>query len=106
MNLSRYRKAFAAALAAALPAIAQAQSSVSANSLLDNTKTLLTGIGDTVVTIVQIVIGLAAAVLLVMIFIEGNKSQSNSKDRLITLFVFLVISFIALQLISTYVIKG
>ena len=52
-----------------------------------------------------IFIGLAAALLLIMIFIESNKPQSQSKDALVRWFAILIISFVALELLNAFVFK-
>ena len=48
---------------------------------------------------------LAAALLLIMIFIESNKPQSQSKDALVRWFAILIISFVALELLNAFVFK-
>ena len=48
---------------------------------------------------------IAAALLLIMIFIESNKPQSQSKDALVRWFAILIISFVALELLNAFVFK-
>ena len=52
-----------------------------------------------------VLFGLAAALLLIMIFIESNKPQSQSKDALVRWFAILIISFVALELLNAFVFK-
>jgi RsiW-degrading membrane proteinase PrsW (M82 family) len=51
------------------------------------------------------IIGLAAAVYLIMIFIESQKTQSQSKDSLVRWFCILIMCLIALELLNTFIFK-
>lgn len=102
MKSNRLKRLSAAALAAAAPAIARAQSN-SVSSMLNTMNTEAKSLGQQIVNVVSVVIGIAAAVLLIMIFIESNKAQSNSKDSLIRLFAVMIVSFVALELIKAFV---
>ncbi len=102
MKSIRFKKLSAAAVAAAAPALAWAQKKT-ASGMLSEMETTISGLGEKVLNVVSIVIGIAAAVLLIMIFIESNKAQSNSKDALIRLFAVMIVSFVALELIKAFV---
>ena len=95
----------AAAAALALPAVSAHAKLGSTESFLKEMDDKLLNIADTVVDIAGVVIGLAAAVVLIMIFIESNKTQSQSKDSLVRWFAILIISFVALELLNSIVFK-
>ena len=95
----------AAAAALALPAVSAHAKLGSTESFLKEMDDKLLTIADTVVDIAGVVIGLAAAVVLIMIFIESNKTQSQSKDSLVRWFAILIISFVALELLNSFVFK-
>ena len=95
----------AAAAALALPAMSAHAKLGSTESFLKEMDDKLLNIADTVVDIAGVVIGLAAAVVLIMIFIESNKTQSQSKDSLVRWFAILIISFVALELLNSFVFK-
>ena len=95
----------AAAAALALPAVSANAKLGSTESFLKEMDDKLLNIADTVVSIAGIAIGLAAAVILIMIFIESNKTQSQSKDSLVRWFAILIISFVALELLNSFVFK-
>lgn len=95
----------AAATALALPAVSAHAKLGSTESFLKEIDDKLLNIADTVVSIAGIFIGLAAAVILIMIFIESNKTQSQSKDSLVRWFAILIISFVALELLNSFVFK-
>lgn len=95
----------AAAAALALPAVSAHAKLGSTESFLKEMDDKLLNIADTVVSIAGIAIGLAAAVILIMIFIESNKTQSQSKDSLVRWFAILIISFVALELLNSFVFK-
>ena len=101
----RRRKLMAAAAALALPAVSAHAKLGSTESFLKEMDDKLLNIADTVVDIAGVVIGLAAAVVLIMIFIESNKTQSQSKDSLVRWFAILIISFVALELLNSFVFK-
>lgn len=101
----RRRKLLAAATALALPAVSAHAKLGSTESFLKEMDDKLLNIADTVVEVSGIVIGLAAAVILIMIFIESNKTQSQSKDSLLRWFAILIISFVALELLNSFVFK-
>lgn len=101
----RRRKLTAAAAALALPAVSVHAKLGSTESFLKEMDDKLLNIADTVVSIAGIAIGLAAAVILIMIFIESNKTQSQSKDSLVRWFAILIISFVALELLNSFVFK-
>ena len=101
----RRRKLLAAAAALALPAVSAHAKLGSTESFLKEIDDKLLNIAETVVSIAGIAIGLAAAVILIMIFIESNKTQSQSKDSLVRWFAILIISFVALELLNSFVFK-
>ena len=101
----RHRKLTAAAAALALPAVSAHAKLGSTESFLKELSDKLLNIADTVVDVSGIVIGLAATVLLIMIFIEMNKPQSQGKDGLVKWFAILIISFVALELLNSFVFK-
>lgn len=102
MKSNRLKRLSAAALAAAAPVLARAQAN-SVSSMLNTMSTEAKSLGQQIINVVSVIIGIAAAVLLIMIFIESNKAQSNSKDSLIRLFAVMIVSFVALELIKAFV---
>ena len=102
MKSNRLKRLSAAALAAAVPVLARAQAN-SVSSMLNTMSTEAKSLGQQIINVVSVIIGIAAAVLLIMIFIESNKAQSNSKDSLIRLFAVMIVSFVALELIKAFV---
>ena len=101
----RGRKLLAAAAALALPAVSASAKLGSTESFLKEIDDKILNLAGDVVNIAGYIIGLAAAVLLVMIFIESNKTQSQSKDALARWFAVLIISFVALELLNAFVFK-
>ena len=77
----------------------------STESFLKDIEDKLTTIGANALDIVAILIGLAAGVFLVMVFIESNKQQSQSKDALVRWFSVLILCLIAVELINTFIFK-
>lgn len=82
----RGRKLLAAAAALALPAVSASAKLGSTESFLKEIDDKILNLAGDVVNIAGYIIGLAAALLLIMIFIESNKPQSQSKDALVRWF--------------------
>ena len=101
----RGRKLLAAAAALALPAVSASAKLGSTESFLKEIDDKILNLAGDVVNIAGYIIGLAAALLLIMIFIESNKPQSQSKDALVRWFAILIISFVALELLNSFVFK-
>ena len=51
------------------------------------------------------IIGLAAAVYLIIIYIQSQKTQSQSKDALVGWFCILIMCLVALELLNTFIFK-
>ena len=100
----RGRKLLAAAAALALPAVSASAKLGSTESFLKEIDDKILNLAGDVVNIAGYIIG-AAALLLIMIFIESNKPQSQSKDALVRWFAILIISFVALELLNAFVFK-
>lgn len=101
MKHLRFKKIAAAALLAAAPVAAWAQKD--ASQFLQQAESKLQSYGNIVATVVQIIIGLAAIVSCVMIFIESNKGQNGSKDKFITLAITLVVAFFLIEIVKAFV---
>lgn len=102
-NLTRRTCAAAAALTAGiLPAAARIGST---DSFLKAAQDKISGLGANGFDIIAMIIGLAAAVYLIMIFIESQKTQSQSKDSLVRWFCILIMCLIALELLNTFIFK-
>lgn len=99
------RKGAAALTAAAAPLVPAAAKVGTTESFLKEIEDKLTTIGTNALDIVAVLIGLAAGVFLVMIFIESNKQQSQSKDALVRWFSVLILCLIAVELINTFIFK-
>lgn len=101
-NLTRRICAAAAALTAGiLPAAARIGST---DSFLKAAQDKISGLGANGFDIIAMIIGLAAAVYLIMIFIE-SQTQSQSKDSLVRWFCILIMCLIALELLNTFIFK-
>ena len=74
-------------------------------SFLKEIEDKLSTLGTNALDIVAILIGLAAGVFLVMIFIESNKPQSQSKDALVRWFSVLILCLVAVELINAFIFK-
>ena len=90
------RKLLAAAAALALPAVSASAKLGSTESFLKEIDDKILNLAGDVVNIAGYIIGLAAALLLIMIFIE---------DALVRWFAILIISFVALELLNAFVFK-
>lgn len=102
---SLVRKAAAALTAVAASLVPAAAKVGTTESFLKEIEDKLTTIGTNALDIVAVLIGLAAGVFLVMIFIESNKQQSQSKDALVRWFSVLILCLIAVELINTFIFK-
>lgn len=102
-NLTRRISAAAAALTASiLPSAARIGST---DSFLKAAEDKISGLGANSIDIIAMIIGLVAAVYLIMIFIESLKTQSQSKDSLVRWFGILTICLIALELLNVFIFK-
>lgn len=73
---------------------------MTADTFLSNTESQLSTLGSKILNVVSIVVGLAAAVSLILVYIESQKPQSQSKDNMVKWFSVLVIILVALQLLK------
>ena len=102
-NLTRRICAAVAALTAGiLPAAARIGST---DSFLKAAEDKISGLGANGFDIIAMIIGLAAAVYLIMICIESQKTQSQSKDYMVRWFCILIMCLIALELLNTFIFK-
>lgn len=102
-NLTRRICAAAAPLTAGiLPAAARIGST---DSFLKATQDKISSLGANGFDIIVMIIGLAAAVYLIIIYIQSQKTQSQSKDALVGWFCILIMCLVALELLNTFIFK-
>lgn len=74
-----------------------------ASQLLVDMETKSRDYGTRILTIVQYVCGAAAAVTLIMLLVEMNKTNSQNKDAIIRWFSSFLLVFIAIALVKSFV---
>ncbi len=99
MKYSKLKRLAAAALLAAAPAVSRAQIAT-ADQILSEVNTKIKNTGAKTADVVAGAIGVAALFLILIAFIESNKSQNNSKDALIRIGVTLLVCAVAIEIIK------